>query len=467
MVVVMLAVFFIFVVFQLLYLIIPLATLRYNQVKMTKMQPQEPITLLIPAYNEARIISSCIEGIFQLDYLNYEVMIINDGSTDNTLSILNENLKLVPIIIPKANLLRHNPIINCYQSSLFPKIFVLDKINGGKSDSLNAGIEYTTNEIIITLDADCILSSQSLHPINANFKNKRIIAGGGVVQVVQGIRHDKTHPTSRFNVQGIIKYQIAQYLTDFYLHKVTKAKFNAITVLSGAFAIFRRSALNELDGFRKTIGEDMDITLRMHQLIKRKHLNKRIIFIPEATCYTECPDNFRDLFRQRFRWQKAFMDCIIKYRSSFFKDFGVGLSLYLLFDSFILGTICAFSTLIFIIILLFDSTNQFLALVLFSISILLGASQTIASLHISQQFGFSYSRIDCVRFYLFAFIETISYRLLGLVFCTLGTIMYFFNKHNWNKVKRSRRNYEVTTNLTISNNLLFISRKQRKQRYSK
>ena len=461
MVFIVLVVFSIFVVFQLLYLIVPLATVKYNQAKMAKMQIQEYITILIPAYNEGRIISSCLEGIFQLDYLNYEVIIINDGSTDNTLSILHANLQLVPATIPKANLLLHNPIINCYQSSLFPRVFVIDKINGGKSDSLNAGIEYTTNEIIITLDADCILSSQSLHPINANFKNKRIIAGGGVVQIVQGIRHDKALPTSVFNVQGIIKYQIAQYLTAFYLHQVTKVQFNAITVLSGAFAIFRRSALNELNGFRKTIGEDMDITLRMHQLIKKKYLNKRIIFIPEATCYTECPDNLRDLFRQRFRWQKAFIDCIITYRNSFFKDFGVGLSIYLLFDSLLLGTICAFSTLLFIIILLFDSTNQFLALVLFSISIFLGTSQTIASLLMSQRFGFSYSWIDSLRFYLFAFIETISYRLLGLVFCTLGTIMYFFNKHNWNKVKRSRRNYQVTDNLGKSNNLQFISRKRR------
>ncbi|MDF2633653.1 MAG: glycosyl transferase family 2 [Pelosinus sp.] len=451
--------FSIFVIFQLLYLFVPLIKFIRVQPKIIEMQEQEPITILVPAFNEENIILSCLDGILQLNYANYEVIIINDGSTDNTLSILKRNLQLVPTIITKANLLQHSPIINCYRSSLFPRILVIDKINGGKADSLNAGIEYTSNEIIVTLDADCFLQSQAFHAINSIFRNKNIVAAGGVVLIIQGMINDNTVPSSTFNVPGLIKYQIVQYLTAFYLHKFTQAKFNAITVISGAFGIFRKSALNEINGYRNTIGEDMDITLRIHQLIRTRYTENKIVFIPEAVCYTECPGDFKDLFRQRLRWQKAFVDCIITYWNNLFCKFGFGISIYLFFDSLLLGTVSAFYTIIFLLTLMFDYADPFFALILISISVILGASQSIVSLIISQQFGYSYSWVDYTRYYLFSLIEVLSFRLLGLAFCTLGTIMYFFNKHEWNKVTRSGEKYTVNTDLTTCSDLQPISEK--------
>lgn len=452
MLVLTLVIFAIFLFFQFLYLMVPLVTFWGEKPKVIKMQDQDNITLLIPAFNEENIILSCLDGIFQLNYTNYEVIIINDGSTDNTLGILTENLQLTPTAMNKANLLPHNPIINCYQSALFPRIFVVDKTNGGKADSLNAGIEYASNEIIITLDADCFLSSQSFHAVNSIFKDKNIIAAGGVVQIIQGIINDKTVPSSNFNVKGLIKYQIVQYLTSFYLHKVTQSAFNAITVISGAFGIFRKSALIEVNGYRKTIGEDMDITLRMHRLIKTTHTDKKIVFVPEAVCYTECPGGFRDLLRQRIRWQKAFVDCIITYWSNLFREVDVGISLFLLFDSLLLGTIAALYTILFFINLILGNTDPTLALILLSISLFLGASQNIVSLFISRRFGYSYSWTNYLRYYLFSLVEVISFRLLGLIFCTLGTMMYFFDNQNWNKVNRSGQRYTMNTNLALCDN---------------
>jgi len=442
-----LTIFCIFIFFQILYLIVPITRLWKIHPQIIELQEQENITLLIPAFNEENIILSCLDGILQLNYTNYEVFIINDGSTDNTLEILKKTLQLTPVIINKANKLHHNPIIGCYQSLLLPRIFVLDKANGGKADSLNTGLEYASNEIIITLDADCFLSPQAFHAVNAVFKDKNIIAAGGTVQIIQGMINDHAVPSATFNVNSLIKYQIVQYLTSFYLHKVTQAEFNALTVISGAFGIFRKSSLIEINGYRNTIGEDMDITLRIHQLIKKSQPDKKIVFIPEAVCHTECPEKFKDLLKQRLRWQKAFVDCIITYWNHLFKDFGFSMSCFLLFDSLLLGTIAAFYTILFLITLILSKSDPLLAFLLIVISLILGTSQSMISLFLSKRFGHCYSWIDYIRYFLFSLLEVVSFRLLGLVFCTLGTIMYFFDKHDWDKVTRSGKNYTAGAHL--------------------
>lgn len=213
--------------FQFIYLIIPVVRLIKNPPKPIELQDQEKITLLIPAYNEESIILTCVYGILQLNYARYQAIIINDGSTDDTLDVLRKQLRLKPVVLRKARLLAHNPIINCYQSADFPRIFVIDKINGGKADALNAGIEYATGELVVTLDADCVLSSNSMQAVNSCFKNQNTIAAGGAVHILQGAANGSTASSQIFKVKALIKFQIIQYLTAFYLFRITQEKFNA------------------------------------------------------------------------------------------------------------------------------------------------------------------------------------------------------------------------------------------------
>ncbi len=445
--------FSIFVFFQLLYLIIPAIKLIRDPPKPIAIQDQTEVTLLIPAYNEEGIILTCVQGLCRLDYSNYKAIIVNDGSTDNTLGVLQTELRLKPSAITKTNLIPHQSVINCYQSSKYPQIFVIDKINGGKADALNAGIEYATGELVVTLDADCVLSADSIHAVNSCFKNQNIIAAGGTVHILQGVANANPAFLHSFKVKALIKYQIINYLTAFYLFRTTQDKFNSIIVISGAFGIFRKSVLYELEGFRKTIGEDMDITLRVHQLIQTIHTDKNIMYIPQAVCYTECPENLRDLFRQRFRWQKCFVDCIITYWFNLFKELGTGISIYMLIDGLLLGTISAFTTIIFYVAFMFNLVDNLLSLIFFTTAAAIGVLQSITSLLIGKRFGYSYSWLDYIRFFLFSLIEPISFRILGIFFCSLGTILYFFDKHNWHKVKRTGKQYAITANLITQNSL--------------
>ncbi|MDG5786356.1 glycosyltransferase [Evansella sp. AB-P1] len=431
-----LVLFFIYMLFQLIYIFVPLFAVKSKN-RFSKLEKEKGISILIPAYNEEKVILNCLQGIVNLKYKNYEAIFINDGSSDQTLNILKEHLQLEPTFqrLPAIKI-PHEAIIEVYQSKLYPKILVIDKENGGKADALNAGIEYLKKEIVITLDADSILEPHSLQAMNKAFEDEKVIAAGGMVQIGQGFHGNFLRPKPTFLTSGIIRYQIIQYLTAFYLHKFTLMKMSSITVIAGAFGAFRKNILFEIDGFRKTVGEDMDITLRIQRLVKTKYKDCKLIFNPQATCYTECPETYKALFNQRIRWQKAFMDCVITYRTSFFNRFGFRLSIFFLIEAFLLGTLSAFPIIFIPIILIFNLEHYMIALGLLTVTFFLGNYQSFSTLVVSRRFGLRYHRKDYLKIATFIPIEIITYRLLGLAFVISGTIMYFINKEKWNVATR-------------------------------
>jgi cellulose synthase/poly-beta-1,6-N-acetylglucosamine synthase-like glycosyltransferase len=439
--------YIVFFTFQVLYIFVPLFTVKSGRYKQKKEQ-EKGMSILIPAFNEEKVIKNCIRAILHVDYENYEALIINDGSTDNTMELLQRLLDLQVFEKDKANRLPHKEVKGVYQSKLYPKIFVIDKENGGKADSLNTGIEYANFENIITLDADSALAVNSLQVINSVFHDEKVIAAGGMVHIGQAFHGDNTNPIPNLKIQNLLKFQFVQYLANFYLYKTTQSKFNALAIISGAFGIFKKDALFEVGGYRITIGEDMDITMRMQRLIKTKYKEKKILFIPEAACYTEGPETLGDLFKQRIRWQKAFIDCIIIYGRSLPFKFNPSLTVFLLIDAFLLGTITAFLILTIPFIILFTGNGVYLAIMLFCVSFSLGIFQAIAALIINDRLGYKFIGIDRLRISLFIPFEIVTYRLLGILFNVFGTLGYFTNKNSWNKVQRVGK-----SNQTYSDNL--------------
>lgn len=420
--------------FHTLYIFIPLYTSSRQE---RIYQPKEKgISILIPAYNETLVIENCLMGILNVNYKNFEILFINDGSTDTTFDTLHKHLMLIKTPRSKQGVLNHEKVKGIYRSQKFPSIWVIDKENGGKADTLNTGIEFATKEIIITLDADSILEENALNEMNRTFSDESVVAAGGLVNIVQGFKQYEGKLVPFFKLSGLIRYQIVQYLTAFYLHKTTQSRFESITVIAGAFGAFRRSVLIQAKGYRKTVGEDMDITLRIQELIGTNLKNKRIIFVPEAVCYTECPTTFKNLYRQRIRWQKAFVDCVITYRKSFYRKFNFKVSTYLLLDSLLLGTVSAYPTLLVPILVLVTMNHLKLSLILFTISIVLAIMQDFATILVSRRFGHTYSFRDQISLILFLPIEVILFRITGLIFVTIGTIFYFFDKDGWSRSER-------------------------------
>ncbi len=437
-----LVLFSIYVVFQLIYILVPIIRGTSNS-SYDITVPQKGFTILIPAYNEEQVIAGCIYSLKNTCYQDFEAIIINDGSTDCTFDTLCYHLELMPLEAASLSQLSYKTIKGIYQSALYPYVYVIDKENGGKADALNAGIEYSSKEIIITLDADCVLKPNALQAMSNTFQDSRVVAAGGMVHIVQGLNQKKNQSLLSFRAPNLIKYQIIQYLTAFYLHKRTQAALNSITVIAGAFGAFRRELLLEVKGYRNSIGEDMEITLRIQQLIYKQAQGKKITFVPDAVCYTECPEGLKNLFKQRLRWQKAFLDCIRLYARHLFRDFNKSMSLYLLFDSFLFGTVIAFPTLAVPFFLLIYQSSLQLFFILLSIALALGILQSCVALVISRSFGYSYGLADSIRLLFFIPIEVISYRLLGLLFVTIGTFKYFKKEKSWDKIDRAGRAYEL------------------------
>ena len=421
----------------MLYLLLQLKYI-YSSLNTSKTKllilPEKKISVLIPAYNEELVLKQCLDSWFRLDYTNKEAIFINDGSTDSTLNVLQELLDLEETALESTDLLQPEKIKAMYQSKRYPEIFVVDQYNGGKSSALNSGIAIATGELVITLDADSILEQNSLTKINEAFVDEKVIAGGGMVHVGQLINKQGL---IRYTKNWIIKYQASGYLSSFYVRKVTQAKLNVLNVVSGAFGAFRRDVLNTIGGYKDTLGEDMEITFRLQKYMHKRKMGEKMIFIPEAVCYTEVPENFSSLMHQRIRWQKGFIDCINIYKKEFFIHLSKRFSSFLLFESVTLSVIGMLAMIILPVSIILGNispvTIMLMAIAWFSEFVL-----RLVAVQRAGHFGYRFSLFHWMRIILFTIWESVTYRFLDTFFFTYGTILYFIgSRTNWNKLTRS------------------------------
>ena len=287
------------------------------------------------------------------------------------------------------------------------------------------------------------LRHDAIDIMNNVFQNESIVAAGGTVHITQGIEKGKRKSKMVGCIKNIIKFQVMQYLTSFYLYKYTQSVFNALIVISGAYGAFKRSMLVELKGYRRSVGEDMDITLKVHQYLKTSKSKYKMTYVPQSVCYTECPENLRNLTKQRIRWQKAFIDCTIKYGLRMFREFNPGVSCFFVFDSLILGTL---TTMLFIMIpisIIMSSQISLIFIIFMIFDFLSGIVENVVSLLISERYQYHFSAKDMSKVFFFIPYMLVSYRYLNIFFVIIGTISYVINKDHWNRTERFGRRFYV------------------------
>lgn len=407
--------------------------------------PTEALTILVPCYNEEGIISSSLLGMNNVmkNYPNLQYVFINDGSIDDTLIKLKEYLSLTEYNKEIKSILKHNPIIAIYVSTIYNNVYVIDKVNGGKSDALNAGINFSSNEIIITLDADTLLDKKALHVINNEFKDESIIGAGGLVNILQSGEYFTGKMKFR-KLKLIVKLQILDYLKGFMILKASLSRLNSMIVVSGAFGVFRKDVLLAVDGFRHTIGEDMDITLKLH-LYAMESDGKRVIFMPNAVAYTECPVTWGELFNQRVRWQKAFVDCIVVYFFIFLrKFFRSTLPFFFIIEAAVFGMFLTIYNIFHLLYLsAFKHTNEALSIitVYFVAVLVISILNTIVTFHLYRQIGGMVDKKSFSVISLTVMAEVFIFKTLIVIYIICGTFLYFINKRKWNKVSRTGEVY--------------------------
>ncbi|MDD2435636.1 MAG: glycosyltransferase family 2 protein [Bacilli bacterium] len=418
--------------------------LNLNKNKGQVKNTTRPITILIPCFNEAKMIKNTIEGLARIEYENYECIFINDGSTDDTLKRLYRILKLKKIKRQPINDIKVGKVFQVYQSKRFPYMFVIDKDNGGKSDALNVGINYALHDYVVTLDADSILKKDALALVSGAFDDEDVVAASGVIQILQSFKLNQREDKTSLKINYLLKLQALEYLKSCYCYKASLAKLDSLLVISGAFGIFKKEILLAVNGFTNVIGEDLDLTLKIQFYIQNSH--KKIAYIPEAICYTEGPETLKDYFKQRKRWQQSFLESLINYRKILFKTaFTRSLSFFMIIDALFLGVISSFIILFFSGILINNVisgtlTYIYIYLIIF---VLVHLLYNIVGILIGYYYGVRYKGMDIMRIIFTIILDIVVYRIIILLTIITGTISYFRGNKGWNKVKRSGRNYHV------------------------
>lgn len=271
-----------------------------------------PIALLAPAFNEAMTISQSVRSLLSLHYPNFEVIVVNDGSTDETLKVLIDVFDLKPLHRHFDLAIDHKPIRAVYGAAHQPRLIVVDKENGGKADALNAGINVSRAPIFCSMDADSLLEPDALLRAVQPFveEPEKTVAVGGTIRIANGCRiEDGRVVEVRAPRNPLALLQTVEYLRAFLIARLAWSRINALTIISGAFGLFRRARVIEVGGYTHgTVGEDMELVVKLHRLMRDKRLPYRIAFVPEPVCWTEAPESFRVLGRQRSRWHRGALE---------------------------------------------------------------------------------------------------------------------------------------------------------------
>lgn len=281
-----------------------------------------PIAVLAPAFNEEITIVESVNSLLALQYPDFEVIVINDGSNDGTLQRLIDHFEVVRVDRYHDLALVHQPIRNIYASARQPRLLVIDKENGGKSDALNAGINVARAPLFCSIDADSVLESDALLRTVRPFVDEpdKMVAVGGTIRLANGSRIANGRVDNvRLPRNFLALVQIVEYLRAFLMARLALSQMQALTVISGAFGLFRRRLALEVGGYsHDTVGEDMELVVKLHRHMRELDRPYRIEFIPDPVCWTEAPETLAVLGRQRARWQRGTLETFAKHKDMLF-----------------------------------------------------------------------------------------------------------------------------------------------------
>jgi len=314
----------------------------YSSILLAPLTPS--ISVIAPAHNEERTIIENIRALLSLYYNNYEVIIVNDGSNDHTFKRMVEAYDLVRVNYFFDYRLPCERIRGVYKSKndAFRKLTVVDKINGGKADALNAGINISKKELVCCIDVDSIMEPDALLKMVKPFmeeSEKKVIAAGGVIRianscVIEGGQIREIRLPQKF----LPRVQVLEYTRAFLLARMAWSKINGLLLISGALGMFDKEVLIKSGGYStKTVGEDMEIVVRIRRYMVEQKQPYKVVYIPDPLVWTEVPATSKALGQQRNRWTRGTLETLITHRKLFmnpkFGKFGMlGYSYWFFFE---------------------------------------------------------------------------------------------------------------------------------------
>ncbi|WP_324719921.1 glycosyltransferase family 2 protein [Salinimicrobium sp. HB62] len=283
------------------------------------------VSLIAPAYNEAKTIVENVKSLLAINYNNYDVIVVNDGSKDNSIDVLTEAFSLVPSDKVYNPQIPTKEVKAIYRSSnkAFSRLIVVDKLNGGKADALNTGMNVSSNPYLVCIDVDCIMDKDVLLKLAKPYmeaSGKRIIATGGVVRIANSciIKSGKLVEV-RAPGNLLARIQVIEYLRAFILGRMAWSKLDGLLIISGAFGMFDKEIALRCGGYdTKTVGEDMELIVRMRRFMIEHKEPYTVQYIPDPLCWTEAPESYSILRKQRSRWMRGTIETLYTHRKMLF-----------------------------------------------------------------------------------------------------------------------------------------------------
>lgn len=426
---------------------------NYNSLVTSPLSPR--VSIIAPAFNESRNIIDNIRTLLSLYYNNFEVIIVNDGSTDDTFEKVKEVYSLVKVNYYFDYRIPCERIRGVYKSDdpSFNRLTVIDKNNGGKADSLNAGINISRSPLVVSIDADSIIEPDSILKLVKPFleeKDSKVIGTGGVIRIVNSCDVEKGH-IRKINLPEKIlpRLQVLEYTRAFLLGRMAWSHLDGLMLISGAMGIFDREIVIKAGGYSiKTVGEDMELVLRMRRYMAEQDEKYEVTYIPDPLCWTEVPSDLRSLGRQRTRWTRGLAESLKTHRRMFFNPkFGrlglLGYPYWLFFEW--MAPLIAFIGIVFSIILAVTGRiNWPFFLLLFTFIYTFAISLSTWAVLFEEITFHKYTRKrEVLRLVATALFEPFFYPV-HTVFAVVGNLQFIMGKKSWGGA--DRRGFEMKDN---------------------
>lgn len=403
----------------------------------------KPITLICPVYNEGPGVVASVSSLLGLRYPEFQVVVVNDGSKDDTLEKLREAFRLQPSRKVIRQALPCAEVRAVYESAYLPRLVVVDKANGGKADALNCGLNVARYPLVCCMDGDSLVEHDALLRVVRPFLDRpHVVASAGVIRPLNGCR------VTPMGIRGIFmpknwlaRVQVVEYLRAFLYGRMGLSEVGSMFIVSGAFGVFRRDMLLRVGGFHKTIGEDFELVVRLHHQLREVGRPYRIVMVPDPVCWTEVPEDAGTLRRQRNRWQRGLLDSLWIHREMCFNpEYGrIGLfsmPYFVLFEA-LAPLIEVVGYVFFAYALVEGKTYGPFAITFFSVALLLGVFNSHLAVILEQITNHPYQKLsDWVMLLLCGVLENFGYRQRTLIWRLKGTWDWLRGREGWGHMRR-------------------------------
>lgn len=417
-----------------------------------------PVTLIAPAYNEEATCVEAVRSLLTLEYPEYEILVVNDGSKDRTLEALAAAYDLIPAVrLPTASIATA-AVRGVYRSRHYANLWVIDKENGGKADALNVGINHCRTPYFCGMDADTLLERDALaRAIRPFLENRHTVAAGGIIRIVNGCTVKYGAVTAvRLPKNKTAAMQVLEYLRAFLSARMGWSALDSMLIISGAFGVFRRSAVVEVGGYyTDTVGEDMELVVRLHRHFLEKKQPYRIAFVPDPVAWTECPEDLKVLGRQRDRWQRGLYQTLARHKVMMLNPrYGrIGMLAFPYFFFLeMLGPVVEvagyFTFALAFIVGRYDGVH---AAAFMSVAIVFGIANSIAAVGLEELSFRRYAKLkDVLRLMWLSVVENFGYRQMNMYWRLRGLLSARTAKKGWGAMVRKGFNSQTAAIVALA-----------------